>query len=67
MEGRFLTNKKNKIINVISNYNPASQKTYQLLIDKLKSKGFVVPNKYDDNAELNICIGGDGAFFTNCT
>ena len=57
-----MTNKKNKIINVISNYNPASQKTFQLLIDKLKSRGFVVPAKYDDNAELNICIGGDGAF-----
>ncbi len=36
--------------------------TSKLLIDKLNKKGFVVPTKYDDNAELNICVGGDGAF-----
>lgn len=52
----------NRIINVISNYNPASKKTYSLLIEKLNEKGFVIPKKYDNNAELNICIGGDGAF-----
>lgn len=62
LEGNFLTNKDHRIINVISNYNPASQKTSKLLIDKLDSKGFQVSSKYDNNAELNICIGGDGAF-----
>ena len=62
MEGNFLTNKEPRIINIISNYNPASQKTSRLLIDKLNSKGFEVSSKYDDNAELNICVGGDGAF-----
>ncbi|WP_236908355.1 NAD(+)/NADH kinase [Clostridium sp. Cult3] len=57
-----MTNKDHRIINVISNYNPASQKTSKLLIDKLDSKGFQVSSKYDNNAELNICVGGDGAF-----
>lgn len=57
-----MTNNKSKIINVISNYNLSSQKTSNLLIEKLKSKGFIIPTKYDDNAELNICVGGDGAF-----
>ena len=57
-----MTNNRSKIINVISNYNLASQKTSNMLIDKLNRRGFIVPNKYDDNAELNICVGGDGAF-----
>ncbi|HSH34779.1 NAD(+)/NADH kinase [Schnuerera sp.] len=54
--------KKKRIINVISNNNPTSKKTFNLLIKKLKEKNFVVPEKYDSQAELNICIGGDGAF-----
>lgn len=63
MEGKFLnpTNKK-RIINVISNYNPASKKTFNLLMEKLNKEGFIVPEKYSNKAELNICIGGDGAF-----
>jgi NAD+ kinase len=36
--------------------------TAKLLIDKLNAKDFIVPPKYDNNAELNICVGGDGAF-----
>ncbi|WP_200773744.1 NAD(+)/NADH kinase [Tepidimicrobium xylanilyticum] len=56
----MLDNKR--IINVIYNYNSHSKQTYNILVDKLKKKGFVIPKKYDDKAELNICIGGDGAF-----
>ncbi|MBZ2174114.1 NAD(+)/NADH kinase [Schnuerera sp. xch1] len=51
-----------RIINIISNNDEASIKTSKLLIKKLNNKGFIVPQKYDRNAELNICIGGDGAF-----
>lgn len=51
-----------KIINIISNYNFESKKTSQILSEKLKDKGFYIPEKYSDNAELNICIGGDGSF-----
>ena len=51
-----------RIINIISNYNFESKKTAQILSEKLVSKGFYVSESFDNNAELNICIGGDGAF-----
>lgn len=57
-----MTQDKNKIINIISNSNYDSRKTSQILTKKLEDKGFIVPKKYDKNAVLNICIGGDGAF-----
>lgn len=57
-----MSSKGNRIINVISNRNDASIKTANLLIEKLSARGFYVPKNYDTNAELNICIGGDGAF-----
>lgn len=53
---------KQRIINIISNKNYKSKKTSELLSQKLKDKGFYVPSKYNSNAELNICVGGDGAF-----
>lgn len=54
--------KKDRIINIISNRNFQSRKTASLLSKKLISRGFKVPEKYNPDAELNICIGGDGAF-----
>ncbi|HHV39041.1 MAG TPA: NAD(+)/NADH kinase [Tepidimicrobium sp.] len=62
LEGKILIEKETKIINIISNYNRESQNISRLLIDKLRKKNFIVPKEYDDRAELNICIGGDGAF-----
>ena len=62
MEGKFLTHNNNRIINIISNDNPESKKTSNLLIDKLSDNDFILPSQYDNNAELNICVGGDGAF-----
>ena len=53
---------KPKIINVISNRNLESRKTSLELTEKLIKRGFVVREKYDYNAELNICVGGDGSF-----
>lgn len=32
------------------------------LKEKLSQRGFIISEKYDKNAELNICVGGDGAF-----
>ncbi len=52
----------NRIINIISNYNFESKRTSQLLSEKLRNKGFHIPDNYSDNAELNICVGGDGSF-----
>lgn len=51
-----------RIINVISNTDYESRKTLQKLICKLKKAGFSPSETFDNNAELNICIGGDGAF-----
>ena len=62
MEENLLSFNKTGIINVISNNNDASKNTASLLINKLTAKGFYVPSNYNSNAELNICIGGDGAF-----
>ncbi len=53
---------KNRKINIISNKNLKSRKTSAQLKDKLLKAGFIVPEKYDNTAELNICVGGDGAF-----
>lgn len=53
---------KNKIINIISNKNLKSRKTSEILVKKLKERGFNPSYKYNPNAQLNICIGGDGAF-----
>lgn len=53
---------KDRIINIISNYNRPSKETSELLKKSLEKEGFIVPDKYDINAELNICVGGDGAF-----
>jgi len=54
--------RKDKIINIISNYNAESKKIAVLLSERLKKAGFYVPEGYNPKAELNVCIGGDGAF-----
>ena len=62
LEGKPLTKEKSGIINIISNYNLESKQTRELLTKKLKNKGFIISDSFNGNAELNICIGGDGAF-----
>ncbi len=51
-----------RIINIISNYNKPSKDTSDLIRKKLEEKGFTVFDDYNKYAELNICVGGDGAF-----
>ncbi|SHH00740.1 NAD(+)/NADH kinase [Tepidibacter thalassicus] len=51
-----------RIINITCNEYKKSQKTAELLKSKLESLGFKIPDKFDFNAELIICIGGDGSF-----
>lgn len=53
---------KTRKINIISNRNLESRKTSTKLKEKLVEQGFVILESYDPNAELNICVGGDGAF-----
>lgn len=57
-----MNSNKNRMINIISNKNYKSKKTTDLLSNQLKDKGFIIPAKYNNHAELNICVGGDGAF-----
>lgn len=50
------------IINIIANKNKDSQITMRKLTRLLEEKGYSVPREYRAQADLNICIGGDGAF-----
>ncbi len=51
-----------RIINVFANDTVLSKETKALLKRKLENSDFIVPEVYDPNAELIICIGGDGSF-----
>lgn len=51
-----------RIINVFANDTELSKETKKLLKQKLEKSDFVVPREFDPNAELVICIGGDGSF-----
>lgn len=57
-----MSQKNQRIINIISNKNYKSRNTSKSLAKKLIRKGFYVPPKYSEDAELNICVGGDGSF-----
>ncbi|MDL2310651.1 NAD(+)/NADH kinase [Peptostreptococcaceae bacterium OttesenSCG-928-C18] len=51
-----------KIINLYPNNNHKSLSISLQVQDKLESKGFEISYENNPNADLNICIGGDGAF-----
>ncbi|WDV47273.1 NAD(+)/NADH kinase [Clostridiaceae bacterium M8S5] len=51
-----------KKINIIHNNTSKSLDIALLLKEKLEEHGFSVSNNYSNDAFLNICIGGDGAF-----
>lgn len=51
-----------RMINVFANDTGLSRETKKLLKRKLEKSDFVVPREFDPNAELIICIGGDGSF-----
>jgi len=51
-----------RIINVFANDNALSRETRRHLKQKLEKSGFIVPREFDPNAELVICVGGDGSF-----
>lgn len=52
----------NKIINIASNLEPYTLEIKSKLIKLLKQNGYECFEGFDKNAELNITIGGDGAF-----
>lgn len=65
---------KRKYINIFTNGTDISLETRSLLVKKLVDRGYTVTSEYSPDAELIICIGGDGALlktvhscgFPNC-
>ena len=55
-------NNNSKIINIYVNDNQKSLETALIVKDKLEQKGFKPTFDFDENALINLCIGGDGAF-----
>ena len=55
-------NNNSKIINIYVNDNQKSLETALIVKDKLEQKGFKLTFDFDENALINLCIGGDGAF-----
>ena len=53
---------KTGLISLFTNETERSTDVELLLKDKLTQRGYRVTEGYDENAELLICIGGDGAF-----
>ena len=51
-----------RLITINSNEMDKSIKTKEILIEKLKNKGFLVSETIKKNTELIISIGGDGSF-----
>ncbi|MEW9121062.1 MAG: NAD(+)/NADH kinase [Thermotaleaceae bacterium] len=54
--------KENCRINIVSNDRPISKETSRILQEKLEKNGFSISEEFDHNADLIICIGGDGSF-----
>lgn len=52
---------KNKLVNIFTNNTNISLDTKTILTKKLIEKGYAVTGEYSKDAELIICIGGDGA------
>lgn len=51
-----------KIVNILSNANFESKKTAKNLTDVLIHNGYKPFNGFNKNAELCVCVGGDGSF-----
>ena len=52
---------KKKLINIFTNNTNISLDTKSELTKKLIERGYAVTAEYSSDAELIICIGGDGA------
>ncbi|NLK73341.1 MAG: NAD(+)/NADH kinase [Clostridiales bacterium] len=51
-----------RIINIVANDNALSLETKRVLKQRLEKDNFIISKEFDNNAELIICIGGDGSF-----
>ena len=52
---------KKKLVNIFTNNTHKSLDTKTILTKKLIDKGYAVTAEFSKDAELIICIGGDGA------
>ena len=52
---------KKKLINIFTNGSQFSLETQADLTKKLVDRGYTVTREYSQDAELIICIGGDGS------
>jgi NAD+ kinase len=57
-----MSNIQTRIVNIVSNNRPISKETSRVLKHKLEKNGFFVPEGFDQNADLIMCVGGDGSF-----
>lgn len=53
---------KTGLISIFTNETELSADVEMILKQKLKARGYKVSETYDEEAQLLICIGGDGAF-----
>lgn len=53
---------KNKVINIAANYDDYTLEIKESLINILKRNGYDYHDGFSNDGELNITIGGDGAF-----
>lgn len=51
---------KKKLINIFTNDTDISLETQSLLVKKLVDRGYMVTGEYSHEAQLIICVGGDG-------
>lgn len=54
----------NRVINIIENSKSGSKQIKKYLKQKLVTAGFGVPDVFDQDAELLVCVGGDGSLLT---
>ncbi|QEK12799.1 NAD(+)/NADH kinase [Crassaminicella thermophila] len=57
-----MTKIQTRIINIVANDRPISKEISRILKQKLENNGFIIPEKFSFEADLIICIGGDGSF-----
>ncbi|MDR1135124.1 MAG: NAD(+)/NADH kinase [Clostridiales Family XIII bacterium] len=57
--------KKSRIVNIFKNDNPDSAQIEERFKHRLEAAGFSVPGGFDPEAELLVCIGGDGALLNS--
>ncbi|MFZ5969142.1 MAG: NAD(+)/NADH kinase [Bacillota bacterium] len=57
-----MSEQRTRVISIISNDRPISKETGRILKLKLEKQGFLVTESYHYEAELIVCIGGDGSF-----